>query len=679
MKPMHIAMALLSAAMFFVLAGVFMGVQLELDGTKLVVDSASDVRWQWVFIGTAVVFFFQLLRPAFQKGLKSVSGPKFILPAIDGSTVKQKLFLVALLVLAVAWPFMVSRGTVDIATLTMIYIILGLGLNVVVGLSGLLVLGYGGFYAIGAYTFALLNHYYGLGFWTCLPIAGLMAAAAGFLLGFPVLRLRGDYLAIVTLGFGEIVRILLLNNTEITGGPNGISQIPKPTFFGLEFSRTAREGGWDTFSNFFGLKYDPSDRVIFLYLVALLLVVLSLFVINRLLRMPLGRAWEALREDEIACRSLGLSPRRIKLTAFTISAAFAGFAGTLFAARQGFVSPESFTFAESAFVLAIVVLGGMGSQFAVILAAILLVVSRELMRDQRIQHVNARWFDGADDDLASAGLAAHDAPATEAEKRRSERRAGMSQPLLSVNGLMMRFGGLLAVNNVNLELYPQEIVSLIGPNGAGKTTVFNCLTGFYKPTGGTILLRDQHLEGLPGQQIARMGVVRTFQHVRLFREMTVIENLLVAQHQQLKTGLFSGLLKTPSFRRAQSEALDRAATWLERIGLLEHANRQASNLAYGDQRRLEIARCMVTQPEILMLDEPAAGLNPKETKELDELIAELRNHHNTTILLIEHDMKLVMGISDRIYVVNQGTPLANGTPEQIRNNPDVIRAYLGEA
>ena len=196
-----------------------------------------------------------------------------------------------------------------------------------------------------------------------------------------MLRLRGDYLAIVTLGFGEIVRILLLNNTEITGGPNGISQIPKPTFFGLEFNRSLRDGGWDTFHNFFGLKYDPSDRIVFLYLVALLLVVLTLFVINRLLRMPLGRAWEALREDEIACRSLGLSPTRIKLTAFTISAAFAGFAGTLFAARQGFVSPESFTFVESAFVLAIVVLGGMGSQFAVILAAILLVVSRELMRD----------------------------------------------------------------------------------------------------------------------------------------------------------------------------------------------------------------------------------------------------------------------------------------------------------
>ncbi|WP_313655016.1 high-affinity branched-chain amino acid ABC transporter ATP-binding protein LivG [Pantoea sp.] len=253
------------------------------------------------------------------------------------------------------------------------------------------------------------------------------------------------------------------------------------------------------------------------------------------------------------------------------------------------------------------------------------------------------------------------------------------KPLLAVEGLMMRFGGLLAVNNVALELRPQEIVSLIGPNGAGKTTVFNCLTGFYKPTGGSIKLREQHLEGLPGQKIARMGIVRTFQHVRLFREMTVIENLLVAQHQHLKSGVFSGLLKTPAFRRSESEALDRAATWLERVGLLDLANRQAGNLAYGQQRRLEIARCMVTRPAILMLDEPAAGLNPKETHELDALIAELRGEHKVSVLLIEHDMKLVMGISDRIYVVNQGTPLANGTPDEIRNNPDVIRAYLGEA
>jgi len=381
MKRLNLFNALLSAFVLLVLASFVMGLQLTLDGTHLVVRGAGNVRWTWIAVGCAVVFVFQLLRPLWQQGLKKISGPGWILPSFDGSTPRQKWLALVLIIAALVWPFLVSRGSVDTATLTLIYIMLGLGLNVVVGLSGLLVLGYAGFYAVGAYTFALLNHYYGLSFWECLPLAGLVSAAFGLLLGFPVLRLRGDYLAIVTLGFGEIVRILLLNNTNITGGPNGISQIPKPTLFGLEFSRTAREGGWDTFSHFFGLQYDPNDRIIFLYMVALLLVLLTLFIINRLLRMPLGRAWEALREDEIACRSLGLNPTRIKLTAFTISAAFAGVAGTLFAARQGFVSPESFTFVESAFVLAIVVLGGMGSQFAVILAAILLVVSRELMRD----------------------------------------------------------------------------------------------------------------------------------------------------------------------------------------------------------------------------------------------------------------------------------------------------------
>jgi branched-chain amino acid transport system permease protein len=373
--------AVFSALILLVLASLVMGMQLSLEGTHLVVHGAGQVRWEWIGAGCAVVFLFQLFRPLFQKNIKKINGPAWVLPSFDGSTARQKILAWLLILAAIVWPFLVSRGTVDIATLTLIYIMLGLGLNVVVGLSGLLVLGYGGFYAIGAYTYALLAHYYGLSFWECLPLAGVVSAGFGLLLGFPVLRLRGDYLAIVTLGFGEIVRILLLNNTELTGGPNGISEIPKPTFFGLEFNREAREGGWGTFHQVFGLKYDPNDRIIFLYMVALLLVILTLFIINRLLRMPLGRAWEALREDEIACRSLGLSPTKIKLTAFTISAAFAGFAGTLFAARQGFVSPESFTFVESAFVLAIVVLGGMGSQFAVILAAILLVVSRELMRD----------------------------------------------------------------------------------------------------------------------------------------------------------------------------------------------------------------------------------------------------------------------------------------------------------
>lgn len=251
--------------------------------------------------------------------------------------------------------------------------------------------------------------------------------------------------------------------------------------------------------------------------------------------------------------------------------------------------------------------------------------------------------------------------------------------LLQVSNLTMRFGGLLAVNKVALEVNTGEIISVIGPNGAGKTTVFNCLTGFYRPSGGQILFQGKPTQHLAGHQIARLGIVRTFQHVRLFKEMTAVENLLVAQHRHLNTNLFSGLLKTAHFRQAEAQALELAAYWLEKIGLSAHANRTAGNLAYGQQRLLEIARCMVTQPKILMLDEPAAGLNPKETEALNNLIMDLRAHYGVSILLIEHDMKLVMGISDRIYVVNQGTPLASGTPEQIRQHPDVIRAYLGEA
>ncbi|EKG35951.1 high-affinity branched-chain amino acid ABC transporter ATP-binding protein [Pseudomonas syringae pv. avellanae str. ISPaVe013] len=255
----------------------------------------------------------------------------------------------------------------------------------------------------------------------------------------------------------------------------------------------------------------------------------------------------------------------------------------------------------------------------------------------------------------------------------------MSRPILEVSGLSMRFGGLLAVNGVGLTVNEKQVVSMIGPNGAGKTTVFNCLTGFYKPTAGTILLDGEPIQGLAGHQIARKGVVRTFQNVRLFKEMTALENLLVAQHRHLNTNFLSGLFRTPAFRRSEQEAMEYAAHWLEAVNLKEFANRTAGTLAYGQQRRLEIARCMMTRPRILMLDEPAAGLNPKETEDLKALIGVLRNDHNATVLLIEHDMKLVMSISDHIVVINQGTPLADGTPEQIRDNPDVIKAYLGEA
>ena len=379
--------ACIASLVLLVLSFWLLGFKLETDGASLQVVSRLNVSLAWLLGGATIVFWFQMLRGQIAKLFQaSISGfsvgfTKLVLPSPEEAPKLYNLTAVLVLLFAVSWPFMASRGDIDLATLTLIYIMLGLGLNVVVGLAGLLDLGYVGFYAVGAYSYALLNTYFGLSFWECLPIAGLMAATFGFLLGFPVLRLRGDYLAIVTLGFGEIIRILLNNMTTLTGGPNGISGIPKPTLGGLEFNRTVKDGGFDTFHNFFGITYNANHKVIFLYLMALVLVVVTLFVINRLLRMPLGRAWEALREDEIACKSLGLNPTIIKLTAFTIGATFAGFAGSFFASRQGFISPESFVFIESAIVLAIVVLGGMGSQIGVVLAAIVMTVLPELARE----------------------------------------------------------------------------------------------------------------------------------------------------------------------------------------------------------------------------------------------------------------------------------------------------------
>jgi branched-chain amino acid transport system permease protein len=284
----------------------------------------------------------------------------------------------ALLIVALALPFMVSgsRYLLDLAILVLTYVMLGWGLNIVVGLAGLLDLGYVAFYAVGAYSYALLGQNFGWSFWICLPLAGVLAAFWGVLLGFPVLRLRGDYLAIVTLAFGEIMRLVLINWQSFTGGPNGISGIRRPSFFGLPF--TADENG---FAAIFGLEFSPSHRVIFLFYVILALALLTNWVTIRLRRLPIGRAWEALREDEIACRSLGINTTNTKLTAFAIGAMFGGIAGSFFATRQGFISPESFVFMESALILAIVVLGGMGSQVGVAIAAVVMIGGFELFRE----------------------------------------------------------------------------------------------------------------------------------------------------------------------------------------------------------------------------------------------------------------------------------------------------------
>jgi branched-chain amino acid transport system permease protein len=371
--------ALLAAFVTFVLMAPLLGMRTT-SGPE---GMTLEFHFEWVLLATAIVFAGRLALTLLRGSRGAIALPNLGLGKVGHAIAARSAWLAAAgLVFAFVLPFLpfANRYVVDVATTVLIYVMLGWGLNIVVGLAGLLDLGYVAFYAVGAYSYALLAQTFGLSFWLCLPLAGLLAASFGVMLGFPVLRLRGDYLAIVTLGFGEIIRIVLLNWQEVTGGPNGIADIPRPSFFGFEFTRNPAEGE-QAFHEFFGIAFSSQHRIIFLYFLILLLALFTNYVVLRLRRLPIGRAWEALREDEIACKALGINPTNTKLTAFALGAMFGGFAGSFFATRQGFISPESFTFIESAIILAIVVLGGMGSQIGVVLAATVLVVLPELARE----------------------------------------------------------------------------------------------------------------------------------------------------------------------------------------------------------------------------------------------------------------------------------------------------------
>ncbi len=369
--------AFFSALLTLVLTSLILGVKIVDINTGLKLEPRfwlAGLAVALVFIGRFALHMFWWSRKPRQTAEKKPARSRF--PKIPHF---GKYAAPVLIFAAVALPFMPfsDRYIIDLFILILTYVMLGWGLNIVVGYAGLLDLGYVAFYAVGAYSFALLATYLDLTFWECLPLAGLLAATWGVILGFPVLRLRGDYLAIVTLAFGEIIRIVLLNWYSFTGGPDGISGIPRPSFFGLEFKRF----GEGTFAQFFGLEFSSIHRIIFLYYVILTLALITAVVTIRLRNLPIGRAWEALREDQIACSSLGINTTTTKLTAFAMGAMFGGFAGSFFAARQGFISPESFTFIESAIILAIVVLGGMGSQIGVVIASVALIGGFEVFRE----------------------------------------------------------------------------------------------------------------------------------------------------------------------------------------------------------------------------------------------------------------------------------------------------------